>query len=69
MGDFVAVGSYNSRVEAETAKGFLEANGIKVEVSADDLGGAEVFPFQPSSTGVRLLVLKKDFQKAERLLK
>lgn len=69
MEDSVLVGTYNTRVEAETAKSLLEVNGVKAEVFADDLGGTYVFPFQPSSTGVKLLVLKKDFQKVEELLK
>lgn len=59
MDDLVCVQIFNSRVEAEIAKGFLESNGISATISADDAGG---------DSGVRLLVAKKDEKKAKEVL-
>ena len=39
MADLVCIKTYQSRIEAELVKGFLESNGIKAMVSADDVGG------------------------------
>jgi len=54
-------------MEAELAKGLLESKSIKAMVSADDAGG--LHPALLWATGgVRLLVMKKDIQKATEVL-
>lgn len=63
----VSIRSYKTRIEAEIAKGFLEANGIVAEISADDGGGMYVFPMQ-YSYGVELLVDEHEKEKAQILL-
>lgn len=68
MDDLVCVRTYNSRVEAEIGRGFLESNGIVASVSADDEGGMAPYPFQPAGTGIRLLVRKEDEQRAKEML-
>ena len=62
------VRTYQTRSEAEVAKSLLDANNIFASVTADDEGGMTQFPFQVSPTGVKLMVDKKDFDKASQLL-
>lgn len=69
MKDFVVVKSFNTRLEAQIAKSFLEVNGVKVFVTADDEGGANPFPMAVTSSGAKLYVTKKDAKKALELLK
>lgn len=69
MKDMIAVKTYNTRLEAQIVKGFLEANGIKSLVTGDDEGGMYPFPMQPNSTGVKVFVLKKDREEAVEILK
>lgn len=40
----VVIQSYKTRIEAEIAKGFLQANNIAAEVTADDGGECMSFP-------------------------
>ena len=54
-------------MEAELAKGLLESKGVKAMVSADDAGGAHPALLWATG-GVRLLVKKKDIQKAIKVL-
>ena len=65
--DLVCVRTYDNREEAEFAKSFLEANGIRAEVFADDCGGWRISLH--ASEGVRLMVLQKDAEKVLQLLK
>ena len=67
MADLVRIKTYQSRIEAELVKGFLESNGIKAMVSADDVGGMNPALLWATG-GVRLLVKKKDIQKAIKVL-
>lgn len=67
MTDLVYIKTYLNRPEAELAKGFLEANGIKAMVSADDAGGMRPDLMQATG-GVRLLVREEDREVAIRLL-
>ncbi|MBI2338324.1 DUF2007 domain-containing protein [Candidatus Daviesbacteria bacterium] len=67
MVNLVIIKTFNTRMEAEIAKGFLEANGVKAVVQADDEGGMAPFPFRPTSQGARLLVKESDLKKAEEL--
>lgn len=66
MSDIVCVRTFSGRLEAEIAKGMLEAHGIKAMVAADDAGG-----FRPElafSFGVRLLVLEENAEQALSLI-
>ena len=66
MSDLVCVKTFSGRLEAEIAKGMLEAHGIKAMVAADDAGG-----FRPElafSFGVRLLVLEGNAEQALSLI-
>jgi len=63
MADLVCIKTYQNRMEAELAKGLLESKGIKAMVSADDAGGAHPALLWATG-GVRLLIKKKDIQKA-----
>jgi hypothetical protein len=62
----VTVRTYGSRVEAELARGLLEACGIPSYVSADDAGGMR--PSLQLVLGVRLIVRAIDLPLARRIL-
>ena len=62
MSDLVCIKTYGSRHEAELVRGFLEVNGIKAVVSADDVGGMR--PHLLFGGGARLLVKEEDVQEA-----
>ena len=66
MEKLIVVKVFNSRVEAEMAKSFLEGYGIKALVRSDDAGG--MFPQQQYTRGVELSVEKSDLQEAKKLL-
>jgi putative signal transducing protein len=61
----VIVKTFLNRIEAELAKGALEANGIEAIVRADDVGGT-----RPSFwvSGVDLLVRADDIEMARGVL-
>lgn len=59
----VVVRKFRSRLEAEMARGLLEGEGIGSQITADDLGGQV-----PGMLPARLAVLRKDREKAERIL-
>jgi len=64
----IIIKTYLTRSEAEVDKGLLEVNGIKANIQADDGGG--VAPYLLNGTGfVKLLVDKKDYEKASEILK
>lgn len=58
--------TFNSRIEAEIAKSYLESFDIKAEIFSDD-AGQSITSLQ-SVRGVKLLTNRKDLQKARRLL-
>jgi hypothetical protein len=60
------VKTFNSRIDAEIAKSYLESFGIKAEIFSDDAG--QSYPSLQSIRGVKLLACRKDFQKARKLL-
>ena len=60
------VKTFNSRMEAEIAKSYLESFGIKAEIFSDDAG--QSYPPLQSIRGVKLLTNRKDIQKARKLL-
>lgn len=57
---------YLFRHEAELARGMLEADGIEAAVVADDCGGQR--PLLGAIGGVRLLIHRRDAEKARKLL-
>ena len=66
--DEIILKTYQTRVDAEVDKGFLEASGIKSRIIADDAGG--IAPYLLTGTGfVKLLVSQKNFKRASNLLK
>ena len=58
--------TFSSRIEAELAKSFLESNGIKSMISADDAG--EMYPAASIYWGVKLLVNENKFEIANNLI-
>lgn len=65
--DLKVVQTFNSEVEAEMARGLLEAEGIQAMVLSDDCGG--MYPqFQELSKGVRLLVAPAALALAREIL-
>ncbi|MCL4385870.1 MAG: DUF2007 domain-containing protein [Actinobacteria bacterium] len=58
--------TFNSRIEAELAKSFLESSGIKSMILADDAG--EMYPAASVYWGVKLFVNEKDFEIADKLI-
>ncbi|MFO7929414.1 MAG: putative signal transducing protein [Actinomycetota bacterium] len=57
---------FNSRMEAQMAKSYLESNGIKSYISSDDAG--QMYPSQQLVGGVLLMVEKEDKDLAQKLL-
>jgi hypothetical protein len=66
MDKFLTVKTFNSRIDAEIAKSYLESFGIKAEIFSDDAG--QSYPSLQSIRGVKLLTNRKDLQKARKLL-
>lgn len=66
MSDLVVTKTFLSRHEAELAKSLLHAAGIESMISSDDFGGLR--PNLAFGGGVRLLVKKKDVEKAQGIL-
>jgi predicted Fe-Mo cluster-binding NifX family protein len=67
LDDAIVLETFPSRVVAEMAAGFLEAEGIEALVLADDAGGA--YPMLQFIRGVRLLVAPEDEAQAREILK
>ena len=65
-GEVVTVRSFISELEADIAKGALEAFGIKCMLSRDDCGGQR--PHLLIGAGIRLLVRSGDAARAEEVL-
>ncbi|MDZ7838606.1 MAG: hypothetical protein U5N58_12025 [Actinomycetota bacterium] len=57
---------FNSRIEAELAKGYLKSNGIDSYISSDDAG--QMYPSQQLVGGVYLLADSRDRETAIQLL-
>jgi hypothetical protein len=64
--DLVMVRVFDNEVEAEIARGELEAAGIRAVVLKDDAGG--MYPFLQGASGVRLMVAPDDTDRAEDIL-
>jgi Putative prokaryotic signal transducing protein len=65
IGRQISIGTFPTRLEAETAQGLLASAGISAVVASDDAGGA--YPFDLSG-GAQLLVEDSDFEAAARVL-
>jgi hypothetical protein len=63
--DLVAVRTFLNHIEADLAKGALEAAGIESAISADDAGGTRPHLWVG---GVRLLVRQADVERAVEIL-
>jgi hypothetical protein len=61
----ISIGTFPTRLEAETFLGLLASAGIDAWVASDDAGGA--YPFGLSG-GAQVLVEEGDFEAASRLL-
>jgi hypothetical protein len=64
--EMVVVKVFSSENAAMIAKGHLENEGIRVLIRKDDAGG--MLPPLQQSLGVKLLVDKKNVDKAENIL-
>jgi len=58
--------TFNSRIEAEIARSFLESNDIGSYIFSDDAGS--MYPSQEFVSGVKLMVNAKDFKTAKEML-
>ena len=65
--EFVVVGTFQNRIDAELARSALQAADITSLVSADDAGGVMVPPL-PWIRGVRLLVRVEDAERASKII-
>jgi Putative prokaryotic signal transducing protein len=61
----VSIGTFPTRLEAETAQGLLASAGIQAWVASDDAGGA--YPFDLSG-GAQVIVEESDFEAAVQVL-
>ena len=62
----VVVGEYENEIDAEIAKGHLEASGISASIIKDDGGG--MFPSLQNVDGVQLLVAEAEGEEARKIL-
>jgi len=62
----VVVGEYDNEIDAEIAKGHLEASGISASIIKDDGGG--MFPSLQNVDGVQLLVAETQGEEAKKIL-
>jgi hypothetical protein len=62
----VVVGEYENEIDAEIAKGHLEASGIPASITNDDGGG--MLPSLQNTEGVQLVVAETQREKAKKIL-
>ena len=62
----VVVGKFDNAMDAEIAKGHLDAAGIEAAILKDDGGG--MFPSLQQTEGVQLVVAKTQEKKAKAIL-
>jgi hypothetical protein len=62
----VVVGEYENEIDAEIAKGHLEASGIPASIIKDDGGG--MLPSLQNTEGVQLVVDETQSEKAKKIL-
>jgi hypothetical protein len=63
----VVVGEYEHEIDAEIAKGHLEASGISALIIKDDGGG--MLPSLQNTEGVQLVVAETQKEKAGKILR
>lgn len=66
MSKFELVEIFNSRVEAELAKGYLKNMGIETRISADEVD--QLYPSLGSVRGIKLLARSESVREARELL-
>ena len=66
MSGLEVVKVFASRMEAELARGYLEAMGIKTRVVSDDAD--QLYPSLGVVKGVKLITAEKDLEQARTLL-
>ena len=59
-GSLKLIKTFNSRIEAELMKSFLDSNGIRSIIISDDAG--EMYPSAQIYCGVKLFVNEKDYE-------
>jgi hypothetical protein len=62
----VVVGDYENEIDAEIAKGHLEASGIPTSIIKDDGGG--MLPSLQNTEGVQVLVAESQSEEAKKIL-
>jgi Putative prokaryotic signal transducing protein len=62
----VVVGEYENEIDAEIARGHLQASGIPASIVKDDGGG--MLPSLQNAEGVRLVVAEGRKTEAEKIL-
>ncbi len=62
----VVVGEYENELDAEIAKGHLEASGVPASIMKDDGGG--MLPSLQNAEGVQLIVAENQREKAMKIL-
>jgi hypothetical protein len=63
---FEVIGNFLTRVDADLARGALEAEGIEATVAADDAAGTRPHLWM---SGVRLWVRAEDVERAQKILR
>jgi len=66
MDKLETIKTFNSRIEAEVTRSYLESFGIKTEIISDDAG--QNYPSLQSVRGVKLLTSPDNLTKAKKLL-
>jgi len=66
MDKLETIKTFNSRIEAEIARSYLESSGIKTEIISDDAG--QNYPSLQSVRGVKLLTSPDNLKRAKKLL-
>jgi Putative prokaryotic signal transducing protein len=62
----VVVGEYENELDAQIARGHLEASGVSASIIKDDGGG--MLPALQNSEGVQLIVAENQKEKAMKIL-
>jgi hypothetical protein len=62
----VVVGEYETEIDAEIARGHLEASGVSASIMKDDGGG--MLPSLQNAEGVQLIVAENQSEKAKKIL-
>lgn len=66
MDDFVLAGVYESRIDADLIKVYLEEANIEVIIQADDAGGT--MPNLSFANGVKIFVPRSELERATEIM-